>query len=147
MRKATMCLLLVFASVITGLARSSGVPIVVARFKLLNQSGPITSATIYTPKWNGIFRITTVMVLTASSNGGGYWEPALGFTDRLGIGTTFATDYYLTTQTKNTLVNGTHAVIDHAGQPLTFSTVSSGDTSGSKYDVFIVVERIGSGEV
>jgi len=40
------------------------------------------------------------------------------------------------------IAQGVTVVVQEPNRPLTFSTSSTGDVSGSKYDVFIVVERI-----
>jgi hypothetical protein len=145
MRQLACCLLLT----LLGLSASSVgqttriTPQIVAKFHLLRRAELLPPITVFTPKLAGVFRVSTVMVLTLG-NGSVYgeWTGMLGFTDEGGPGTMPATLNGLLTSTAGAIASGVSTVTCRAGTPLTFSTSNSGDWADTKYDVFIVVERL-----
>ncbi len=140
MRSALGMLMVVLglASVSYGQA-ATGLPRVVATFKRTNQAGPISMQTIFTPPDTGIYRITVVIVVTAGNGQqGSDWEPTFEWEDENGD-----ENYLIPIPTQSTTEGSSSLSIhDLRGKPIKGGVVSSGDTSGSKYDVFVVVEQI-----
>jgi hypothetical protein len=143
MRRSTFCLLVVlFGSWLSSFGQNPPKltsPKIVATFERLGQTAEIPVTNIYTPpKW-GTFRISIVMVLTkANGDQSGVWGGEFQFTNAAGV-------FNISTE----LSSGNHGTspIDSpfrakAGVPMTFSTVSNGYTSGSKYNVWVVVEQL-----
>jgi len=83
------------------------------------------------------------MILATSNGQDGGWFGSLAFTNGRGAGNAGAPPYVLgMLQNPGGIAQGVTVVVQEPNRPLTFSTSSTGDVSGSKYDVFIVVERI-----
>jgi hypothetical protein len=91
------------------------------------------------PKW-GTFRVSMVMVLTVGNGSTfGAWGPLLYFYDGSGKNQGGGAD--VTANTPQT-ADVEFPIRAHAGKPLTFAVSSSGDTSGSKYNIWVVVEQL-----
>jgi hypothetical protein len=149
MRNATCCLLVVlFGSWSSSLGQNAPkftTPQIVATFERLGLTAELPPTTIYTPKDWGTFRISIVMVGTvANGQVNPYWEGGLQFTDGAGLNRpsfqTFAAE--LATDIRRTAA-AEFPIRAKAGKPLKFSVTShQGDTSGTKYNVWIVVEQL-----
>lgn len=113
-------------------------PQVVATFQRIGHARGI-STTIYTPKSWGTFRISAVMLLTVANGGGGYWQGDIMTTDgSVGVdvgGLFFDTLKPLTSQTEQ-------PVRLKPGKPVILTVIPGGDTTGSKYNIFVVVEQL-----
>jgi hypothetical protein len=142
MRNATYCLLVVlFGSWSNSLGQNAPkftTPQIVATFQRLNQTKEIKPFTIYTPpKW-GTFRISVVMVLTRVNGSNSQWDGTIQFDDAAGEESPEAILYsqFLNTEQVE------FPFRQKAGVPIKFSVVPGGDPSGSRYNVFVVVEQL-----
>jgi hypothetical protein len=118
-------------------------PRIVARFHRFGQTSAIPPTPIYTPSRWGIFSVSTVMVLATSNGQDGGWLGNLAYTNGSGAGNASAPPYILgMLQNPGGIAQGITVVVQEPNRPLTFSTSSQGNISGSKYNVFIVVEQI-----
>ena|SRR5579872_5855043 len=126
-----------------GGAAKDGIPHVVKRFNLYNQTGPIGPITLYTPKHSGMFRVNTFMVITVGNGNGGAYCGYVGFTDKFGSSQVFATSPYCP-QTANAgnAETGTTPGPMKAGASLKFSVGTAGSWQGAQYNVYIVVEEL-----
>jgi hypothetical protein len=144
MRRSTCCLLVVlFGSWLSTLGQSAPkftTPQIVATFQRLNQIGEISPTTIYTPKNWGTFRVSIVMVgTTGNGESAAFWSAKIDYTD--GAGDTNFLEGDLLTSTPQT--DGVqYPIRTKAGKPLKVSVTSVGNTSGSKYNVWVVVEQL-----
>ena len=149
MRQAKCCLLvLLLGSWIATFAQSTKVQAsakgdnatrVVARFKLLDQTGPVSPIVVFTPTAWGMYRISTVMVLT-KEGGNGDWYGNYSWTDGGGIEQLGPIDL----QAKPGFPRYTSWIFTarmKAGAPLMFA-VTPFDSPAGKYNVWIVVERM-----
>ena len=140
-------LLLVVLSLFMCAAGSAkdGIPHVVKRFNLYNQTGPIGPITLYTPKRSGMFRVNTFMITTVGNgNGGGAYCGYISFADRFGRSDrVFSTPGpCLTTQSTEIAVAGTIPGPMKAGASLTFTVDAEGSFQGANYNIYIVVEEL-----
>ena len=153
MRGAIICLLAVTLASSAGqdlqdLKNRTGLvgsPQIVARVNLTGQTNSIPTTTFFTPKSDGLFRLSGVMVTTLASNQlTGTWETTIGFTPDSGA----TTQPWVSTNTA--VITGgvnesTLTVRSNAGNPLTYSVsvgANSGDPQGSTYELFLVLERL-----
>jgi hypothetical protein len=120
-------------------AKSDAATRVVARFKLLAQTGPVSPTVVFTPTAWGMYRISIVMVLTAEG-GNGDWYGNFTWTDGGGNEQFGPIDL----QAKPGFPRYTSWIFAariKAGVPLMFS-VAPFDSPGGKYNVWVVVERM-----
>lgn len=116
-------------------------PRIVAKVDLLNQTGPLSPLTIYTPKHSGTFRASTVVIETVACGCSGNYLPQFGLTYRnISFTETFNfTGFY------PSLVypyNGVATMAADAGKPMAFSVPASGNVTGSNYDIHIILEEL-----
>lgn len=139
MRKWTIC----FVALLTLCMSASGQTIV-RKFKLHSQTGPISTRKIFVPQVAGLYRVSTVMVLTQANGdttGAGYWV-VIG--SKQGQ-TTGAQSFWwgLAVGSLDTgMASSVITLSSDADQPITFSTVASGNVTGAMYDAYIVIERL-----
>jgi hypothetical protein len=145
MRRTICCLLLLLGSWAnsSGQNTRSATPQIVKKFHLLDQTASISPVTIFTPQVSGVFRVSTVIVMTLGNSSNGFWYGILGFTNEGGEGQSYSSVSGVSTSSPGAIASGVLAIVCKAGTPLTFSTVSTGEAQHTKYDVFIIVERIG----
>jgi hypothetical protein len=144
MRNTICCLLvMLFGSWSSSLGQKAPqftTPQIVATFERVNKTGPIPLTTLYAPPGSGMFRVSIVAVVTVGNGGGnGGWQPIIRATDAAG-------QYEQDGSAVSTNVPGT-ATTEFLvrAQPRThlrFSVRSVGPTSGSKYNVWVVVEPL-----
>jgi hypothetical protein len=144
MRRST-CLLLVvlFGSWLSSFGQTAPklrYPKIVATFERVGQTDKIPPTTIYTPpKW-GTFRATLIMVLTrGNGEQEAGWSGIVRFTNG---GGTFGGPAVELPTSNRTAGYSEMPIRAIAGRPITFEVDSSGDTSGSKYNVWLVVEQL-----
>jgi hypothetical protein len=108
----------------------------------LGQTKEIKPVTIYTPPQWGTFRISIIMILTvANGNNGPLWAGRVRFTDAIGVDPWFPEAALSTVEPISTFTEGPFRA--KAGTPIRFSVSSqNGDTSNTKYNVFVVVEQL-----
>lgn len=149
MQKAACCLLVLLlgswtasfgqSAKVQGTAKGDSAARVVARFKLLAQTGPVSPTVVFTPTAWGMYRISTVMVLTAEG-GNGDWYGNFAWADGGGNEQLLKID--LTTKPGfSRYTSWIFAARMKPGTPLTFS-VTPFDSPGGKYNVWVVVERM-----
>jgi hypothetical protein len=147
MRRATICLMLVLVvswakGVSQSVAKSTSkgsFPRVVATVRLFHQTGPISPTTIFTPEKWGVYRLSAVGVLTRAG-GNGSWNGGFQWTD--GGGKESTDCLTLATMSTGSSSCSSFALRDLSGKSLTYSVTQSGDTSGSEYNFFVVIEQL-----
>jgi hypothetical protein len=122
-----------------------GLPRIVARLKLTNQTGLVSPSAFFTPKTSGLFRASMVITVTQPKTG---TEEVvlfglLGFTD---VVPDEVSGCWVFAGNRGQL-NGSNQVVTFAatgGKPFKFSTITSAgkDPGDTVYDVFVVVERL-----
>jgi len=121
-------------------------PHVVKCFHLYNQTGAIGPVTVDTPRvgHGGMFRVNTFVVTTVGNGGAGGICEHLGFTNKFGFSQVSPTNaaYCAGAGQAGDTIEGTIPIADEGGKPITFSVSASGDISGAKYDVTIIVEEL-----
>jgi len=146
MRRATFLLLFLSASWASSLGQSAPkftTPRIVATFERLGLTHELPPTTLYTPKTWGTFRISMVMVGTVANGASdSEWSTILQFADADNdnapcdlCGTHLPVDVPRNASTE-------FPIRARPGQPITFSVVSFGDTSHTKYNVWVVVEQL-----
>jgi hypothetical protein len=147
MRRSTCFLLVVFfgswSSSLGQNATKLTHPRIVATFERLGQTAGIGPTAIYTPKRWGTFRISIVMVGTVGNQMNAYWLGALSFIDAAGENGGPNTPFEVMMGIDIPRTSSVEFPIRaKPGKPLEFSVSSSGDTSGTKYNVWVVVEQL-----
>jgi hypothetical protein len=143
MHKKLLLLFVFCLSVCAVGSAKDGIPHVVKRFNLYNQTGTIGPITLYTPKHSGLFRINTVIVITVANGKDGDFEGLIGFTDKLGVAGTIGCCWSLVyTFNNGDATAATMPIVDKGGQPLTLSVAASGNWQGALYNVYVVVEEL-----
>jgi hypothetical protein len=145
MHKKLLLLFVLCLFMCVGGAAKDGIPHVVKRFNLYNQTGPIGPIALYTPKHSGMFRVNTVCVTTVGNGQSGYFYAEIGFTDKTGQGLALALNddsIGFSAETAGDNGAGTVPVVDEGGQPLTFSIGGVSNWQGAQYNVYIVVEEL-----
>jgi hypothetical protein len=145
MRRATFFLLVFLCGSWVssfGQHRPTYAPQVVATFQRLNQTTEIKPITLYTPPTWGMFRASVVMVLTeANGNQGPFWAGRFRFTDAIGSDPFFPETALGVVEPNSVFAEAPFRA--KAGTPIKFSVTSqSGDTSNTKYNVFVVLEQL-----
>jgi hypothetical protein len=113
-------------------ATSAKYPRVVTELSVTKQSETIPMTTFYTPKTNGIYRVSAYMALTPAVQGcNAFWALTVSWTDESGVDT--ATSVH---------PEGTIVVRGIAGRPLKYGVFNLGLSCGQEYDVFLVVEQL-----
>ena len=128
-------------------------PAVVGKVTLTAQSNQIPQTTIFTPRTNGLFRLSYYGTSTVASSSYGCWEVWFYWTDEAGshqnqfnnllypgsiqgcdaVG--IEADYSAPTEDA-TIIRGI------AGAPIQFAVVPLYNTEGSQYELFISVEQL-----
>src|SRR5579864_590406 len=145
MHRKLLLLFVLSLSMCAGSAAKDGIPHVVKRFNLYNQTGPIGPITLYTPKHSGMFRVNTVCVTTVGNGQSGYFYAEIGFTGKTGQGLALALNgdnNAFSGEAAGDNGEGAVPVVDEGGQPLTFLIGGVGNWQGAKYNVYIVVEEL-----
>jgi hypothetical protein len=140
-RKPTLFFLLVLLGSVASYGQAPAkhkptFPQIVARFERLNQTGPISPTTIFTPTHCGTFQVSIVMVQTVAG-GNGIWFGTFNWTDGSGSD---STNLQLDTFQRQS-ANSVFAARVKAGTPFSFQITES-NTPGGKYNVWIVVQQL-----
>ena len=142
MRNAACCLLVVlFGSWSSSLGQKAPqftTPQIVATFQRRNQTKEIKAATLYTPAAWGMFRISIVAVGVVANGKNGFWSFEVHFTDGAGANSAGTA---LSTQTRQTAASE-FPIRAKAGVPIKLSVMPNDETSGSQYNIFVVVEQL-----
>ena len=126
-------------------------PRVVAQVALTGQTMPIPTTTLFTPKKNGLFRISTYAAMTTPDVGNGArWTVSYGWSDDVGaegpaqvlalpVGSVPPTAFG-----ECGPVNTACPLLveDIAGVPLTYSVGYFAGNYGGTYELFIIVEQL-----
>ncbi len=110
-------------------------PLIVAQVALTNQTQPIPLTTIFTPKSNGLFRISAYMNSPTACSC--LWVLVFYWTDNAGLQVSDSFGEY----GGNSFANPNFVVRGLAGQPLS-ALVNNDEGLGSSYDLNITVERL-----
>jgi hypothetical protein len=120
-------------------------PVIVARAKLVNQTAPIPTTTIFTPTQTGLFRFSAYTTQTMPVSGDSrYWSINLYWTDDAGP--------QLNTQLIQCVCggfgsvgwpSGTVGIFEAtAGQPVSYSVSLPSGTDGGTYSLYYTIERL-----
>jgi hypothetical protein len=148
MRRSTCCLLVVlFGSWSNSLGQNAPkftAPRIVATFERLGQTGPISPTTIFTPEHWGTFRISTVMVRTArSSDPSSGWFENFTWNDGGGMESSINVENTGLPADSAQGYNDLKIIVRiKAGTPLKVEVNPNRNTSGSRYNVWVVVEQL-----
>ena len=115
-------------------------PRVVATVRLFRQTGPISPTKIFVPKKFGVYRLSAIGVVTLANGQNANWNTIFQWTD--GGGKESTQCLTLPTEKTGSSSCSSFALRDLKANSLTYSVTQSGDTSGSRYNLFIVVEQI-----
>jgi len=151
MRKLTSALILLFAVCLSGFGQNIPAnpiyPRIVKRFQLFNQTSPLSPATIYTPKDWGTFRISASIIRTVGGNNtSSAWFEYFNWQDGGGMETSDGNAFIIIAvacgNSPPGYGEGVFTIRMKAGTPLKVAVRDNGDPAGSKYNVFVVVERL-----
>jgi hypothetical protein len=125
---------------LSSVSSSANYPVIVAKIRLMNQTGGIPQTTIFTPPKSGLFRISAVGCTTVkNSDENGIWGIS---TQYIPVKNSFPqinefdlASYQLGCESISVLA------WDIGGLPLQYLVESFG-TNGAKYDLFITVEQL-----
>ena len=124
-------------------------PLIVAKGKLVNQTAPIPTTTIFTPKETGLYRLTVYATVTkADPNSQSSWSYLPGWTDD--AGEAFGSNLLL--QGGNTPGSflfegfwqlGAGLPLEaKAGTAITYAMTQSGPPDNSAYSLYYTLERL-----
>jgi hypothetical protein len=153
MYKALCVVVLLLPTFALTQARSSAVtpvsPPIVAKGKLLNQTAPIPTTTIFTPTQTGLYRLSVYGTITISTCSGSFWSFNPGWTDDSGV---------LSTENQILFSNGdclgpfnwssigtiglTMVIEAKAGTAITYNVTQNGSPDGSAYSIYYALERL-----
>ena len=125
-------------------------PAIVAKGKLVNQTAPIPTTTIFTPTQTGLYRLSIYATLTKTDpNSSSYWLVNASYTDDAGP---YTLNSLLYTGSDNEIgplwlfgSSPVGAVIPFeakAGTPVTYSVTQNGNPDNSAYSLYYVLERL-----
>jgi hypothetical protein len=126
-------------------------PIIITKRKLVNQTAPIPTTTIFTPTHDGVYRLSSYATLTtADPNSNSFWSFNIGWTDDAGSqvynGLLFdpqvdrATGPFVWSQIAP--YGATVLVEAKAGTPITYSVTLEGVADNSAYSLYYTLEQI-----
>jgi hypothetical protein len=143
MRKALSLLAVVLGLALGSFAQTTTTfPKVVATFSRADQSDVIPMATIFTPKAGGLFRFTIYCAVTKANpltNQNTFWNPTVSFADDIGD---VKLNEVLTVSRQSAGVLTESSFWDRAGVPISVGVGSTGDVSGTEYNIRIVIEQL-----
>ena len=151
MRKPTIVLILLFAVCLSGFGQNTPAkavyPRIVKTFQLFNQTAPLSPITIYTPKDWGTFRISASIIRTVKGkNTSAAWFEYFNWQDGGGMESSDGNGFIIIAVACGDLApgygEGVFTVRMKSGTPLKIAVRDNGDPAGSKYNVFVVVERL-----
>lgn len=123
-------------------------PSIVAHAKLTNQTAPIPTTTILTPKTTGLYRMSIYQTLTtANATSQSCWEVIVNWSDDAGVeegqtncvfGSQTPPQAYL-----NQVFPGQVFTFEvTAGSPVTYSVAQFGGSDGTAYSLYYTLERL-----
>jgi len=115
-------------------------PRVVKTFYLCDLTDALPATTVFTPTKTGVYRITLLIEVT-QGNGQGFsaWQVTIGWDNGYHGGKSLSWDAPVQV-TESTFVEQTDRVM--VDKPITISSSSLGDVSGTKYGVKVIVEQL-----
>jgi hypothetical protein len=127
-------------------------PLIVAKRRLVNQTAPIPTTTIFTPAQDGVFRLSVYATLTGTdSSSQSYWQWGSAWTDDAGPQNPQQV-YFSPNQ--DSITSGQFLGLDaigggllttieaKAGTPITFTVSQVGGPDNSAYSLYYVLEQI-----
>ncbi len=125
-------------------------PVIVARGKVLNQTLPIPTTTIFTPEQTGLYRLSVYATLTAGAeNTNSYWSYNPVWTDDSGVlsnagGILFSNDGSKGSfDWSNVNTIGSTIVLEAMAETaITYSVSQYGPPDGSVYSLYYTLERL-----
>jgi len=126
-------------------AQNPGFPRVVARLNLFNRTKAIGPQTIYIPTKSGVFRASGAMVCTLGDGGAGntFWGITVSWTNEVGLNApTFVSIVDSSRKGSSTQTNSSFIFNATKDIPITVWVTTIGDTSGSAYNAYFVLEQL-----
>jgi hypothetical protein len=127
-------------------------PVIVARERLVNQTAPIPTTTIFTPRQTGLYRLSVYM--TMSRVGTAFWGFNFNWSDDGGAESSSMTGSTLISEHKKappnayaysdfTLQPGAVVTFEAiANVPVTYSVTQTGSASDDIYSLYYTIERL-----
>ena len=130
-------------------------PLIVAKGKLVNQTAPIPTTTIFTPSQTGLYRLSVYATITTSDTSSqSNWNVSLFWTDGAGservntlllglnnTATQFTSGWAY--QLGASPAGGAVAVFGvSGGTPITYSVTQQGSPDNSAYSLYYTLERL-----
>jgi hypothetical protein len=119
-------------------------PIIITKRRLVNQTAPIPTTTIFTSTHDGVYRLSVYATITqADPSSDSNWEWGAGWTDDAGAEISssryVASDWFL----GQFGVGGLVTIIEaKAGTPITYSMSQRSPADNSAYNLYYVLEQI-----
>jgi hypothetical protein len=141
-------------------ARSTGLPasnptspVIVVKRRLVNQTAPIPTTTIFTPAHDGVYRLSVYATITkADPSSQSWWYYTLAWTDDAGPENPSANPIFNGNgaslgQFSNSFIGwpmgGSSTTIEaKAGTPITYTMGQSGGPDNSAYSLYYVLEQV-----
>jgi len=130
-------------------------PLIVAKGRLVNQTAPIPTTTIFTPNQTGLYRISIYATLLNSGSGSGaWWSVNVSWSDDAGpqridsflVGDdqTIGQFVQFWNNSFNVAMGGPVTTFEaKAGEPITYSVAfSNGQPDNSAYSLYYTLERL-----
>ena len=124
-------------------------PVIVARAKLVNQTSPIPTTTIFTPTQNGLYRLSVYATVTRTGSVATGWQYDIFWTDDSGPqnggqglinGSDGNTGSFTWTNAGN---YGAVLVLEAAaGTPITYDILQQGAPDNAAYSLYYTLERL-----
>jgi hypothetical protein len=155
-----LCVAAIIAGVLALTGRSSNAapapfssPMIVAKGRLVDQTAPIPSTTIFTPNQTGLYRLSVyATIVTANPSSASAWEYNVNWTDDGGLQSLNSLLYAFDNQTGSFLqlanvfplhLGGPVTAFQvKAGHPITYSVTQGGPPDKSAYSLFWTLERL-----
>jgi hypothetical protein len=124
---------------------------IVAKGKMLNQTAPIPTTTIFTPAQNGLYRLSAYATVTAGTCSGSSWAYTPAWSDDSGV---LGSEYGVL-QSNNDCLGPFISVVSYdytsgeavtfeakGGTAITYSVSQFGSPDGSAYSLYYTLERL-----
>ena len=124
-------------------------PMIVAKGKLVNQTSPIPTTTIFTPPQDGLYRLTVYgTIVTADPTSGTFWDVIPVWSDDSGQQTASpflegSSNVQGPFETATDNWGGRIAPFEaKAGTPIAYSVTQTGQPDNSVYSLYYTLERL-----
>ena len=143
-----IALLLVAFAPVTAHSANPTSPVIVVKRRLINQTAPIPTTTIFTPAHDGVYRLSVYATLTKfDPNSQSNWQLNVNWTDdagpELGWNVTWQSGSTVGQFYADTTSGGAVSIIEaKAGTSITYTMEQMGPPDNSAYSLYYVLEQI-----